>query len=174
MKIINPASEELITELAEDSMSTLEAKFQLLKGGQLVWKKEPIKKKIEIINEFSLLLEKNIEQLALILTTEVGKPLQQSRNEINGARSRIKWFTENAEKYLQDEWMSKGSGTDEKIVYESIGVVCNISAWNYPWLVGVNVFIPALLAGNAVFYKPSEYATLTGIEIEKLLKQAGI
>jgi acyl-CoA reductase-like NAD-dependent aldehyde dehydrogenase len=53
-------------------------------------------------------------------------------------------------------------------------VVCNISAWNYPYLVGVNVFVPALLAGNAVLYKPSEYSTLTGSEIEKLLKQAGV
>ncbi len=174
MKIINPASEELITDLPEDSMSSLEAKFQLLKEGQVLWKKIPITKRIELINGFSLLLEKNIEQLASILTSEVGKPLQQSRNEINGARIRIRWFTENAEKYLNEEWMSKGSGTDEKIVYEPIGVVCNISAWNYPWLVGVNIFIPALLAGNTVLYKPSEYATLTGIEIEKLLKQASI
>ena len=63
---------------------------------------------------------------------------------------------------------------EEKIVYEPLGVICNISAWNYPWLVGVNVFIPALLGGNTVMYKPSEYALLTGIEIEKLLKQAGI
>ncbi|HEX6848006.1 MAG TPA: aldehyde dehydrogenase family protein, partial [Chitinophagaceae bacterium] len=62
----------------------------------------------------------------------------------------------------------------EKIAYEPLGIVCNISAWNYPYLVGVNVFVPALLAGNAVMYKPSEYSTLTGIEIEKLLKEAGI
>ena len=66
------------------------------------------------------------------------------------------------------------NGMEEKIVYEPLGVVCNISAWNYPYLVGVNVFVPALLAGNAVMYKPSEYATLTGLEIEKLLKQAGV
>jgi acyl-CoA reductase-like NAD-dependent aldehyde dehydrogenase len=50
----------------------------------------------------------------------------------------------------------------------------DISAWNYPYLVGVNVFVPALIAGNAVLYKPSEYATLTGVEIEKLLHEAGI
>jgi acyl-CoA reductase-like NAD-dependent aldehyde dehydrogenase len=63
---------------------------------------------------------------------------------------------------------------EEKISYEPLGVVCNISAWNYPYLVGVNVFVPALLGGNAVMYKPSEYATLTGLEIERLLKEAGI
>lgn len=62
----------------------------------------------------------------------------------------------------------------EKIVYEPLGVVGNISAWNYPYLVGVNVWVPALLAGNAVLYKPSEYASLTGLQIEKLLKEAGV
>ena len=55
-----------------------------------------------------------------------------------------------------------------------LGIICNISAWNYPWLVGVNVFVSALLAGNCVMYKPSEYAMLTGLEIEKLLKQSGV
>ena len=66
------------------------------------------------------------------------------------------------------------NGIEEKISYEPLGVICNISAWNYPYLVGVNVFVPALLAGNAVMYKPSEYSTLTGLQIEKLLKQAGV
>jgi acyl-CoA reductase-like NAD-dependent aldehyde dehydrogenase len=129
---------------------------------------------VQILKKFSALLEENIEQLASILTSEVGKPLQQSRNEIKGAMARIKWLTDNAEKYLSDETMSNGNGMEEKISYEPLGVICNISAWNYPYLVGVNVFVPALLAGNAVMYKPSEYATLTGLEIEKLLKLAGV
>jgi acyl-CoA reductase-like NAD-dependent aldehyde dehydrogenase len=64
--------------------------------------------------------------------------------------------------------------TREKIVYEPLGIVGNISAWNYPYLVGVNVFIPALLAGNGVLYKPSEYATLTGLHIQRLLHGAGV
>ena len=138
------------------------------------WQKISLTERIEAIKKFSELLEKNIEQLAATLTSEVGKPLQQSRNEINGARARIKWLTENAEKYLSDEIMSSRNGLEEKISYEPLGVICNISAWNYPYLVGVNVFIPALLAGNTVMYKPSEYSTLTGLQIEKLLKQAGV
>jgi acyl-CoA reductase-like NAD-dependent aldehyde dehydrogenase len=63
---------------------------------------------------------------------------------------------------------------EEKISYEPLGVICNISAWNYPYLVGVNVFVPALLGGNTVLYKPSEFATLTGMEIAKTLGEAGI
>jgi acyl-CoA reductase-like NAD-dependent aldehyde dehydrogenase len=127
-----------------------------------------------MINKFSDLLGENIESLSSVLTSEVGKPLQQSRNEIKGARSRIQWLTDNAEKYLSDEIMSCAGGMEERIAYEPLGVICNISAWNYPYLVGINVFVPALLAGNAVMYKPSEYSTLTALEIEKLLKQAGI
>ena len=115
-----------------------------------------------------------MEQLAATLTSEVGKPLQQSRNEINGAIARINWLTANAEKYLSDETMNLAEGLEEKISYEPLGIVCNISAWNYPYLVGVNVFVPALLAGNAVMYKPSEYATLTALEIEKLLSTVRI
>ena len=174
LSVVDPATEEPIAELNEDDRSRLQKKFDGLRSAQPGWQNVSLATRIECIQNFSALLEKNIEQLAATLTSEVGKPLQQSRNEINGARSRIKWLTENAERYLSDEIMNSWSGLDEKISYEPLGVICNISAWNYPYLVGVNVFVPALLAGNAVMYKPSEYSTLTGLQIEKLLKQAGI
>ncbi|TKK69419.1 aldehyde dehydrogenase family protein [Ilyomonas limi] len=174
MKIINPATEEVITEIPEDNKHSVEQKFQQLQAAQPSWQQVPLAERTAILKRFSELLEKNIEHLAAVLTSEVGKPLQQSRNEINGARNRIKWLVENAEKYLSDETMFADTGLEEKIVYEPLGVVCNISAWNYPYLVGINVFVSALLAGNAVLYKPSEYAALTGLEIEKLLKEAGV
>jgi len=174
MQIINPATEEVIRDIKEDSKESIAEKFESLQSAQPAWQKVLLAERIEILKNFSVLLNKNIEHLALTLTDEVGKPLQQSRNEINGAVNRIKWLTENAEKYLSDETMTLEPGLEEKISYEALGVICNISAWNYPYLVGVNVFVPALLAGNAVMYKPSEYATLTGLEIEKLLKEAGV
>jgi len=172
--VINPATEETITELNEDSIESLQKKMESLRMAQQDWQRVSLGERIVIIKKFSELLEKNSEPLAAILTSEVGKPLQQARNELNGARARIKWLTENAEKYLSDEVMSSRNEMVERISYEPLGVICNISAWNYPYLVGLNVFIPALLAGNSVMYKPSEYSTLTGLQIEKLLKQAGI
>jgi len=174
MQIINPATEEIISEIKEDTKQTLDSKFEFLKKAQPSWQNTPLNKRVTVLQRFSELLEKHIEELAATLTSEVGKPLQQSRNEVNGARTRIKWLTENAEKYLSDETMISEKGLEEKISYEPLGVVCNISAWNYPYLVGVNVFVPALLSGNAVMYKPSEYSSLTGLEIEKLLKVAGV
>jgi acyl-CoA reductase-like NAD-dependent aldehyde dehydrogenase len=174
MKIINPATEELITEVQEDTLDSLEKKFQLLQAAQPAWQEVSLAGRIEVLKRFDLLLDQHKEQLAAVLTSEVGKPLPQSRNEIAGAGKRIRWLTANTLKYLSDEIMYTEEGLEEKISYEPLGVICNISAWNYPYLVGVNVFVPALLAGNAVMYKPSEYATLTGMEIEKLLKEAGV
>ncbi len=174
MQIINPATEEIITSLTEDSKESLQSKFEMLKSAQQLWAGKSLAERISMLSAFSTLLESETEELAHILTSEVGKPLQQSRNEINGARGRIKWMLDHAAKYLSDEVMVDEPGLKEIIKYEPLGVICNISAWNYPYLVGVNVFIPALLSGNTVMYKPSEYASLTGLQIEKLLKQAGV
>ena len=174
MQIINPATEALIREIPEDTAGTLSEKFRLLRDARMKWRSVPLPDRISILKRFSGLLSGQLESLAVTLTGETGKPLLQSRNEINGATTRIGWLTGNAEKYLSDEVMTRQDGLEEKIVYEPLGVICNISAWNYPFLVGVNVFVPALIAGNTVLYKPSEYATLTGLEIEKMMKQAGV
>lgn len=174
LSVINPATEEVVTALNQDTKGSVEGKFHCLRKGQKAWQQTPLQERVSILQAFSGLLQQNSEELARILTSEMGKPVQQARNEINGACTRITWLTGNAEKYLRDELMTDEDGLQEKIVYEPLGVICNISAWNYPYLVGVNVFVPALLGGNAVLYKPSEYASLTGLKIEKLLKQAGV
>lgn len=174
MNIVNPASGEIIAAVSEDDGKSLAHKYLLLKSAQVAWASKSLDERIAVIEKFYLLLDEEKEQLAPVLTAEVGKPLQQSRNEINGARARVRWMLDHAAQYLSDETVTEGPDLKELISYEPLGVICNISAWNYPYLVGVNVFIPALLAGNAVMYKPSEYATLTGMEIEKLLKRAGV
>lgn len=174
MNIINPATEAIISQVNEDSPATLQQKHELLRTGFKSWSRTSTAERVAILRNFSSLLEQHIESLAATLTSEVGKPLQQARNEVNGARTRMKWLVDHAEEYLREETMTLETGLTEKITYEPLGVICNISAWNYPFLVGVNVFVPALLAGNTVLYKPSEYATLTGLEIEKLLKTAGV
>ncbi|NNV56210.1 aldehyde dehydrogenase family protein [Limnovirga soli] len=174
MKIINPATEAVITELAEDTSTSINEKYQLLKEGQAAWAMVPLAERIACIATFYDLLDTEKDELARTLTSEMGKPLQQAYNEINGARGRIKFFIDQSAKYLAEEWIITEGATKEKIVYEPLGIIANISAWNYPFLVGVNVFIPALIGGNAVFYKPSEYSTLTGLHIQRLLLKAGI
>ena len=174
MKITNPATGEVFKEITDDTTASIQSKYQKLKAGQPAWASVPLADRVNVLRKFADVLEKNTERLAAVLTSEVGKPLQQSKNELNGARARIQWLNENASKFLADEVMVKDPKMEERISYEPLGVVGNISAWNYPYLVGVNVFVPALLAGNAVLYKPSEFASLTGLEIARALYEAGV
>jgi acyl-CoA reductase-like NAD-dependent aldehyde dehydrogenase len=87
---------------------------------------------------------------------------------------RIDFFLKEVDAQLATETVYDEGGMTEQIQHNPLGVVVNISAWNYPWFVGGNVYVPALLTGNTVLYKPSEFATLTGLAMERLLHAAGI
>lgn len=174
MKIINPATEAVIKEVQEDSAVSIQQKFEAAKTAQKAWAKVPLKERIACLAKFNELMLANADKIAADLSTEVGKPLGQAKGEINGGVGRSKFFVENSEKYLAEEWMVSEGATREKIVYEPLGIIANISAWNYPILVGVNVFVPALIGGNAVLYKPSEFSTLTGLNMAEMLWQAGV
>jgi len=174
MQIINPATEEIIEEITEDTETSIKEKYTLVKGGQRSWAARPVAERLAAIDRFYALLDVEKAVLAGTLTAETGKPLQQSYNELNGARARIRWFLDHSARWLAEEWVVTEGATREKIVYEPLGIIANISAWNYPYLVGVNVFIPALIGGNGVLYKPSEYSTLTGLHIQRLLFKSGI
>lgn len=174
MNIINPTTEEVIKTIAEDNVEQITSKYQLLLSGQPLWAEVQLKERISIISKFKQLLLDNIDTLAETLTSETGKPLWQAKNEVRGAAGRIDFFINNSAKYLAEEVVHREAGLTELIAYEPLGVIANISAWNYPYLVGTNVFIPALIAGNAVLYKPSEFATLTGLKIQEMFYQAGV
>src|SRR3989442_14515477 len=104
----------------------------------------------------------------------MGKPITQSRNELEATPGRIDFFLETTPSVLREETVLQREGLEESITREPLGVVANVSAWNYPYFVGSNVFIPALLTGNTVLYKPSEFATLTGLAIGELMHEAGV
>jgi acyl-CoA reductase-like NAD-dependent aldehyde dehydrogenase len=176
MKIMNPATGGVIAEVAADNLKTVRAKYELARAAQPKWASVPIKKRLAVLARFRELLIERQDLLARTLTAEVGKPIRQSRNELNGLTARIDFFLAETERALRDERVyadAKGN-LEERIAHEPLGVIANISAWNYPYFVGGNVFVPALAAGNAVLYKPSEFATLTGQHIADLLHEAGI
>ncbi|HMP93849.1 MAG TPA: aldehyde dehydrogenase family protein, partial [Phnomibacter sp.] len=174
MQIINPATQEVLDTIVPDTQASIHQKFEAAKAAQTAWYARPFEERLACIQRFYEALALQEDTLAATLTAEVGKPLTEARNEIKGARLRIAWFLQHSTAALAPETVTPNGPTQEHLTYEPLGVIANISAWNYPYLVGVNVFIPALIAGNAVLYKPSEYATLTGLHIARLLHEAGV
>lgn len=112
--------------------------------------------------------------LAATMTSETGKPVKMSRNELNDLLGRIDFFLQEVDAQLATETVYAEGGMTEQIEHTPLGVVVNILALNYPWFLGGNVYVPALLTGNAVLYKPSEFAKLTRLAMARLLHAAGI
>ncbi len=176
MKITNPATGTTIADLPADSPSTVRKKYERARAGQPGWAARPLRKRLEAIAAFRERIVADRETLARTLTEEVGKPIRQSRSELNGLLARLDFFLSASAKALHEQRVRADSAQkmDERITHEPLGVIANISAWNYPYFVGSNVFVPALIAGNAVLYKPSEFATLTGLHIARLFADAGV
>lgn len=174
IQAINPATGEVSAEYSEDSSESVAAKVTRARAAQKLWAKRPLQERKEILLKFRDLVARDLEVLAATLTQDMGKPLAQSRNELNALARRINFFLENTQNVIADEVVHSESGLEERIAHEPLGVVANVSAWNYPYFVGANVYVPALLTGNAVVYKPSEFALGTGKHVERLLHEAGV
>ena len=176
MKILNPATGAVIADIPEDGAFAVRRKYERARAAQPAWAATPIKKRVAAIRAFRDRIVAKHDALARTLTQEVGKPIRQAKNELNGLLKRIDFFVAEAARVLRDEKVhfDEKQKLEERISHEPLGVIANISAWNYPYFVGSNVFVPALLAGNTVLYKPSEYATLTGRHIAETLHEAGV
>ena len=170
----NPATGATITQLQQDDGQSVSAKYAAARAAQPAWASTALATRLGAMRRFRDALNSEAERLAAVLTSETGKPIRQSKNEISNLPARIDFFLAETEKTIATRDVHNAAGMHEQISHEPLGVVANISAWNYPYFVGGNVFVPALLTGNAVLYKPSEFAALTGIEIGKLLHRSGI
>ncbi len=172
--ITNPATGERLAEVPADDAASVAAKYRRARAAQPAWAARPLAERHAAIVAFRGRVVAELETLAATLTAEVGKPIAQSRNELNGFLGRIDFFLAEVAASTANEEVFADAAITERIGHDPLGVVANVSAWNYPYFVGGNVFVPALLTGNAVLYKPSEFATLTGLHIARLLHASGV
>ncbi|MEA3200030.1 MAG: hypothetical protein QOE90_1458 [Thermoplasmata archaeon] len=174
LDVVNPADGQVVTRVETDTPATIARKLAAARAAQPAWAALPLALRLDAIRAFRAQVVARKEELAKTLTTEVGKPIAQSRNELNGLLARIDFFLAESGAALADQEVWSHEGMREVVAREPLGVVANVSAWNYPYFVGSNVFVPALIAGNAVLYKPSEHATLTGLAIAQMMHAAGV
>jgi succinate-semialdehyde dehydrogenase/glutarate-semialdehyde dehydrogenase/succinyl-CoA reductase len=172
---INPITEEVLEEFEISDKKTVSKTVKEAKIAFNDWKKSDISEREKIIRKFSDILKKNKNEVAELISKEMGKPIIESEGEIEGSFANIDWFISNTGKILQDEEVKlDAENATAKVMFEPVGVVGLITPWNFPIDTPLWKTIPALLTGNTIVFKPSELSTLCGLKIGELLKEAGI
>jgi acyl-CoA reductase-like NAD-dependent aldehyde dehydrogenase len=176
LEVHNPATGEHIRSVAVTEEREVEQKVERARRAQPDWAARAYEERASLVRAFRDLLATEAEECARITTREVGKPIVQSRNEVRAVLERIDWNIDHVGTVIAAHSVPSGDGgaVEERVTHEPLGLVAHVSAWNYPYFVGLNTIVPALLAGNAVLYKPSEYATLTGLRLVDVMHRSGI
>ncbi len=174
LSVTNPATSREIKKIKIDTPEDIKQKHKNAQDALEKIRRMSFQDRVTIIKKFKRGLHHKKNELAMILSNETGKPILQSKAEIKGLMSRINFFVQSIEDKLKPKTIREANGTKECITYEPLGIIVNISAWNYPYFVGGNIFIPAILTGNCVLYKPSEFASLTGQAITTLFLESGL
>ena len=177
--VVSPADGTTVvaTVSADDDVSVV-TKFCGAIQAKQSWRKMPWEDRAARMRTFAERVRDGAGDISRIITSETGKPLTQSRAEVNAAARRVRAMidlSERARARMESNSVRASSGSvTEKVVHEPVGVVAHVSAWNYPAFLAVNVLVPALLAGNAVLHKPSEHSPGVGERLRTLLLQSDV
>jgi len=167
---INPSTELIYKEFDETSNDDIDLIVENAKKNKN-WSKKSIEERVFIISKIIPILEEKREKLAHTMASEMGKSLKSGRHEVSIIIKRIEDYCEMIPSFIENEIIFD-SETEKNIVhFEPRGVVAVISPWNAPVFVPLASIIPALLTGNNVVFKPSEYSTEIGIVISEVFNE---
>lgn len=172
--VTNPATGEQVYEVANCGASEVNAAINAAYDAQKAWSKRPIMQRGDILRRFGQILLDHVDELALILSTEQGKTLEQSKGEITGAVGLLE-YQAGWDRKLEGEILPGDNNSKENILImkEPIGVVACIMPWNFPIYVLLRKIVPALLVGCTVVCKPSSDTPASTLAMAALVKEAG-
>ncbi len=176
---VNPASCEVLREFACAGEVEVHAAVVRSRAAQTQWCEAGPRKRVEILREFQRLLCEKKSDVARLITREAGKPYVEALlTEVMVVLDAARFLIDNAYRLLRDEPVDHGNLAMKtkvgRIVREPYGVIGIISPWNYPFSIPATEAVAALVAGNAVVLKPSEFTSLVAFELASLLHAAGV
>lgn len=169
----NPFTQAITGEFDYDSFEQASSKVETLKTNQKWWMQQPLQKRLSYIKEALQYFEKNREVIANDICEQMGRPLHQSRGELNGFFERANYLVSIAEATLKPDQITDKPGFDRSIEHVPLGLIFVISAWNFPLLITVNSVLPALISGNTVLLKHSSLTPKIGKHFENAFGKLG-
>jgi len=173
-QVYNPATGEVLADVAdcnhEDTIRAIEAAHAAFPK----WASLTAYERSRILYKAHQLMLERREQLAKVMTQEQGKPIRAALNEVGYGADFLLWYAEEAKRIYGETIPAPRTGQRFIVAHQPIGVVAAITPWNYPASMITRKVAPALAAGCTVVLKPAEATPLCGIEIFKILEEAGV
>ena len=172
IETINPATNKVIRSYNEMSYDEVEQILEKTHQAYLLWKEVDFSKRAQTMKKCAQILRNHLEEYASLMTEEMGKPIVQSRAEIEKCASVCDFYAENAKEFLMPEKIE----TDAQKSYASfqpLGIVLAVMPWNFPFWQVFRFLAPVLMAGNAGVLKHASNVPGCALAIEEVIREAG-
>ena len=175
----NPATGEVLAEIPSATAEEVQAAVGRARAAQPAWRGLPVARRVAVLRRFQDLLRDHAREVAQLICREAGKPTAEAiSTEILVVLDAAEFCMRTAHRFLRDQPVPHGNvGMKAKrgmLVREPYGVVGIIAPWNYPFSTPAVETLAALVLGNAVVIKPSEFTPLAALELQKLMHAAGL
>ncbi|WP_053938969.1 NAD-dependent succinate-semialdehyde dehydrogenase, partial [Amantichitinum ursilacus] len=170
----NPATGEIIAHIPKLGKAETRRAIEAAQAAWPAWRSKTAKERSQILRKWNDLMLANVDDLALILTSEQGKPLAEARGEITYAASYIEWFAEEARRIEGDIIAPPSNDRRILVLKQPIGVTAAITPWNFPAAMITRKVGPALAAGCPMVLKPATQTPLSALALAVLAERAGV
>ncbi|MBK6400699.1 MAG: NAD-dependent succinate-semialdehyde dehydrogenase [Rhodocyclaceae bacterium] len=172
--VTDPASGAVLAHVPELGADETRRAIDAANAAWPAWRALPAKQRSAMLRAWFDLILVNIDDLAMLITREQGKPLAEARGEIAYAASFVEWFAEEGKRVYGDTIPATNSGQRIVVMKQPIGVCAAITPWNFPAAMITRKVAPALAAGCTVVVKPAEQTPLTALALAELASRAGL
>ena len=172
--MINPATEEILTDVPHASGADLEEALSSSSAGFKVWRDTSPFARQTIMEAAARLMESRIDDIAATLTMEMGKPLAESKMEMGFVIDVTRWYGEEGKRAYGRIVPARIPGTRQMVIKEPVGPSCAFVAWNFPGTNVIRKVAGALAAGCSMLIKPSEETPGTAVAIARCFQDAGL
>ncbi len=172
--VLNPATGEVLASLPDMGAAETREAIDAAYAAQPAWAARPAKERAGILRKWFDLMVAHADELAAILTAEMGKPFAEARGEILYAAAYVEWYAEEAKRIYGETIPAPSNDKRMIVIKQPVGVVGTITPWNFPAAMITRKIAPALAVGCTVVSKPAEQTPLSALALAVLAEQAGI
>jgi succinate-semialdehyde dehydrogenase / glutarate-semialdehyde dehydrogenase len=172
LQSVNPANLQILRTYSQMQPSEVRSIIDLTNEAFEEWRQTPFKLRSELMMNAGKVLKEKREEYSRLMTLEMGKPIAQSRTEVDKCVWVCEYYAENAEKFLADELISTDA-SKSFVTFQPLGIVLSVMPWNFPFWQVFRFAAPGLMAGNAGILKHASIVSGCALAIEEVFREAG-